>query len=382
MWAGRIGIDEGVLRISCRTRLGDPNSRTLVQGGGATGKSRLELAGNVTFAPERLELTGRDTGSSPVHLRNFSGNNTWTGDAVLLSGGAEYGFESASGKLTITGNVVNRTGNATARTIRLSGGSDGEFAGQFLNDTGTGGLAIRKEGSGKWSFSNPLFSYTGDTFIQAGSLAFASGFSLGNSPNIQIASGATLETIDGSLVLGSSQSLVGAGTVRGNAAGFGSTNTPVVPGTANSAATLAFANNLSLNGGGTIRMDLGDTPAAGGMNDLVEVGGNVAFAGTTTIAITPIAGGLASGTYRLMNYAGSLSGDAANLQLSMLSPIRQTATVDIAAPHQVNLVVTGAAANLVWTGDGTFNSWNVNTSSNWTRGGPTRRVLASRPRNL
>ena len=367
LWAGRIGIDEGVLRISAADALGDPNSRTLVQGGGATGKSRLELAGNVTFAPERLELTGRDTGSSPVHLRNFSDNNIWTGDAVLLAGGAEYGFESASGKLTVTGNVVNRTGNATARTVRFSGVADGEFAGQFLNDTGTGALAIRKEGAGKWSFTNPLFSYAGDTLIQGGSLAFASGFSLGNSPNIQIASSATLETMDGNLILGSSQSLVGAGTVRGNAADFGSTITPDVPGTANSPATLTFANHLSFNGGGTIRMDLGNMPAAGGTSDLVEVGGNLAFAGTTTIAITPVAGGLASGTYRLMNYAGSLSGDASNLQLSMLSPIRQIATVDTAAPHQVNLVVTGAAANLVWTGDGGLNLWDVNTSVNWTR---------------
>ena len=122
LWAGRIGIDAGVLRISAQDAMGDPTSRTLVQGGGTTGKSRLELTGNVTFAPERLELTGRETGSAPVHLSNFAGSNTWTGNAILRTGGAEYGFESAAGKLTITGNVVNETGNATARTVRFAGG--------------------------------------------------------------------------------------------------------------------------------------------------------------------------------------------------------------------------------------------------------------------
>jgi hypothetical protein len=148
LWAGRIGIDAGVLRISAPDALGDPNSRTLVQGGGSTGKSRLELTGNVAFAPERLELTGRDIGSAPVHLSNFGGNNTWTGNAILRTGGAEYGFESAAGKLTVTGNVVNETGNATARTIRFAGAAAGEFAGLFLDNTGTGPLSIRKEGAG------------------------------------------------------------------------------------------------------------------------------------------------------------------------------------------------------------------------------------------
>ena len=367
LWAGRIGIDVGELRISAPDALGDPNSRTLVQGGGATGKSRLELSGGVTFAPERLELVGRETGSSPIHLSNFSGNNTWTGNAVLRTGGAEYGFDAASDRLTITGNVVNETGNATARTIRFSGAAEGEFAGLFLNDTGTGALTIRKEDAGRWTFTNPGFSYAGNTLITGGTLAFGPGISINSSPNIEIAAGASLDLSGGSLDRGPDQTLTGAGRIVGHVSNFGGVISPDIPSLANSPATLTFANGLTLNGG-TVRFDLSNTVTpGGGVNDLVQVIGDLMLSGNTEIGIHPLVGAISNGTYRLFTYSGALTGGASNLRLAF-PPTRQTTTLDTNTANEVNLIVSGSAATLVWRGDGAFNMWDVNLSSNWRNG--------------
>jgi autotransporter-associated beta strand protein len=367
LWAGRIGIDAGVLRISAPHALGDPTSRTLVQGGGATGKSRLELAGDVIFAPERLELTGRDIGSAPVHLSNFGGHNTWTGNAILRTGGAEYGFESAAGNLAIAGNVVNETGNATARTIRFSGAGAGQFVGLFLDDTGTGPLSIRKDGAGIWNIINPGFSYAGDTLITGGTLAFGPGIAIDNSPNIEIAAGAVLDVVPEGLDRVVGQTLTGAGTVQGHVNLFGGTIVPDAPAAANAAATLNVASGLTLSGG-LVRIDLADTTTVGGgVNDLIAVAGNLSLSAPTSIAINPLAGEISNGAYRLFNYTGTLSGNVANLLVDF-PPTRQTTAIDASTLGQVNLLVSGSAANIIWNGDGSFNLWDVNASANWLNG--------------
>jgi autotransporter-associated beta strand protein len=367
LWTGRIGIDVGVLRISAPDALGDPTSRTLVQGGGDTGKSRLELSGSVAFAPERLELSGRDIGTAPVHLRNFSGNNTWTGNAILRAGGAEYGFESAAGKLTITGNVVNETGNATPRTIRFAGTAAGEFAGLFLDNTGTGPLSIRKEGAGVWTVSNPGFTYGGDTLVTGGTLAFAPGISIDNTPNVELASGAVLDIAAEGLDRVIGQTLRGAGTVLGHVNLFGGTLVPDAPASPDSAATLALNSGLTLSGG-SIHFDLADTTTiGGGVNDLIAVAGNLSLSTPTSIAINPLAGEISNGAYRLFNYSGTFSGAATNLVVDF-PPTRQTMAVDASTPGQVNLLVSGSAASIVWNGDGSLNHWDVNASGNWLNG--------------
>jgi autotransporter-associated beta strand protein len=367
LWAGRIGIDVGVLRISAPDALGDPNSRTLVQGGGATGKSRLELSGGVSFAPERLELTGRDIGSAPVHLSNFAGNNTWTGNAVLRTGGAEYGFESAAGTLTITGNVVNETGNATPRTIRFAGSGGGEFAGLFLDGTGTGPLSIRKEGAGTWTVTNTSFGYAGDTLITGGTLAFAPGISIDNSPDVEIAAGAVLDIAMEGLDRVVGQTLTGAGTVLGHVNLFGGTLVPDAPALPDSAATLALGSGLTLSGG-TVHFDLANTTTiGGGVNDLIAIAGNLSLSAPTSIAINPLSGEISNGAYRLFNYSGTLAGNVTNLLVDF-PPTRQTTAIDASTLGQVNLVVSGSAASLVWNGDGSFNLWDVGASANWLNG--------------
>jgi autotransporter-associated beta strand protein len=367
LWAGRIGINSGIVRIYAPNALGDPTSRTLIQTAAGT-TTRLELAGGVTFAPERLEIEGRTTGTSPVHLLNESGSNNWTGNIYLRTGGSEYGFEAAGGELSISGNIINESGNATARIVRFGGAADAAFFGEFQNGSGTGPLTVRKDGIGSWTFTNSAFSHAGDTLVSGGTLAFSSGISINSSPNIQVAPGAILDLSAGSLQRIAGQTLVGGGTILGNVTESGATIRPDVPGMTNSPATLTFADSLVLNGGGTITLDVAnDTTVGAGVNDLIDVGGNLSLSGTTNIVIHPLTGVISNGTYRLFNYGGSLSGGAANLQLTFGST-RQTAAISTATAKQVNLVVNGAAANLVWVGDGIVNSWDVNASMNWRNG--------------
>ena len=369
LWAGRIGIDGGILRASAPDALGDSNSRTLVQGGSFLGTSRLELAGGVTFAPERLELTGRLTGFTPVHLSNFSGNNTWTGPIILNSGGGEYGLDSSAGKLTVTGSITNATGNAEVRTIRFAGAGDGDFAGTFIQGNGptgspsTGPFAVRKEGAGTWTLSNPALTYAGDTLVTGGTLAVAPGISISASPVISITGDATLDLAGGNVDRLPGQSLIVAGTLNANVNDVGGTT---VPGGDNTAGTMTIGNNLNFTGGGTINFDLGAaTTVGGGVNDLIAVNANLTLGGITTLAVNNLNGSLASGTYRLFNYGGALTGGAANLQLAGLAPTRQTLMLNTATAGQVNLDVAGSAANLTWRGDGFFNFWDVNLNSNW-----------------
>ena len=163
------------------------------------------------------------------------------------------------------------------------------------------------------------------------------------------------------------QTLRGAGNVRGQVNIFGGTLVPGMAGS-DSAATLSLGSGLTLSGG-TVRFDLADvTTVGGGLNDLIDVAGNLLLAAPTSIAINPLAGAISNGAYRLFNYGGALSGNPSNLLVDF-PPTRQTTLIDASTPGQVNLQVSGAAASLIWAGDGSSNSWDVSTSANWWNGG-------------
>jgi autotransporter-associated beta strand protein len=82
-----------------------------------------------------------------------------------------------------------------------------------------------------------------------------------------------------------------------------------------------------------------------------------------------LAGGV-PGSYRLINYAGTLSNQANTSvsfapQLQGIGQTRQTLSVSTATAGQVNLVVSGSAGNQTWTGSSS-NQWNINTAPNWS----------------
>ena len=73
-----------------------------------------------------------------------------------------------------------------------------------------------------------------------------------------------------------------------------------------------------------------------------------------------------SGTYTLMTYAGALVGAASNLALSgAIVTSRYNPVLDTSTVGQVNLLLTGSAANLTWSGGVNGNAWNVQDSVNF-----------------
>src|SRR3546814_8507806 len=78
-----------------------------------------------------------------------------------------------------------------------------------------------------------------------------------------------------------------------------------------------IAGGLTLNSGSILNMEFGQADVAGGaLNDLIEVGGDLALDGATINVSVPASGSFGPGIYRMFNYGGDLLND--NLGLCAL----------------------------------------------------------------
>lgn len=143
--------------------------------------------------------------------------------------------------------------------------------------------------------------------------------------------------------------LVGGGTITNAADIF--VQRQLLIGTEWTAATLGLDGNLFLGPYLTVPINLGPDQTPGVGNDFVAVGGNLALDQTTFMPV--FTGPLTPGTYHLMDYAGTLSGEA-----EFANSTRLTLTLDTGTPNHVDLIVSGAPGNLVWSGIG-GNDWNT-----------------------
>ena len=408
-FAGRVDINGGTLVVSNSGALGsggtgDPTEATRTQINGGGGSGQLQLTGNVNIASETLDLNDRNDANTTAHLSNLSGTNTWGGNVNLDTGGGNYTIESQAGTLTISGNIVDVDDvlDETA-TLRLTGAGNGIITGAFEDNDGVArdapvdpgfginaNIAVVKEGSGTWTIGTASTAssdyYQGDTTIVEGTLAVTAG--AGNSgelasPVISVQSDATLDITsfsDYSLQVG--QTLGGGGTVEANTVSYFADGS-LTPG--DSVGTLTINGALDMDGagtGGALNFELSETTTAGsGVNDLIDVNGNVSIDGTGyTINVTPVGAGMASGTYTLID-ADTLSGtstggdftvNVVDSQGNSAGATRQSFAANVnTAADELQLVVSGAAQNKTWTGAISSN-WDVDTSNNWTGGSDQR----------
>ncbi|MGH7953420.1 MAG: hypothetical protein ACREFE_16110, partial [Limisphaerales bacterium] len=162
-----------------------------------------------------------------------------------------------------------------------------------------------------------------------------------------------------------SNELSGAGVFYGNLTmASGST---LVPGGDGGVQPLGFVNDLNLNGA-TLRFDLSDNTSP---SDLINVGGNLTLGATNNVEISPLSGSLDTvNPYTLIAlFGGTLTGDGTYFQV--VGPSAQSRyTFTFSTVSGVQLTVGGnGPANLLWTGDGTANNWDVKTTANWSNGG-------------
>lgn len=413
-FTGQITVREGRLTVNSTNDLGDSTGITRVEG--STGV--VELNGSLNYG-ESFSIASRGGDNFPgadvlAHLRNQTGNNTISG-SVVTTGSSFHNVEVVSG----TSLTFNNTAGSPAvidnpnGTLRFKGDGNTTIgntatpgSGQLIGEgsvlkQGTGTLTVATGSSDTNDFS------TGEWTVEAGTLEVLTGggdagelaarqinvqagavFDIDDfgTYNIQIVSDPD-DTFSTGDEIG--QRFTGSGTII--AQNFrGLEHLRIAPG--DSVGTLNIQGNFTMVTGtptpaGRLSYELGDATTVGGAeNDLIDVTGNLTLSPTAggnrlAVDVVPVEGTLAPGSYRLINYGGSLSGSGTgtNFLVNIVDSddpdtavaygaTRQTFAVSTGTANQVNLVVTGTEATQTWTGtDGTDpNLWDVDTSDNWS----------------
>ena len=301
---------------------------------------------NINIVQGQFGIAGSTTLGNPAYTLNIpsgaylkfysdDGYNASINKQVVLN---DNGYlQNGSGTSTISGSlsVTNSMGGQYCNFI-LSGASL-TVAGTL---TGNGIMFIRS-GAGSLIINGDASAFVGGAQDYAGSLFINNNFGSG-------------------IVTQPAVTLGGTGTVNGLVDDGG----PFFPGGISTGGTFTAAAGLTFEGGASLTMDLTtNLVVGGGTNDLINVTGDLTANGNP-IYINPISGTLADGTYVLMNYSGNLINAFGPVQT--VSPSRYTLALDTSVNHQVRLIVTGTANNLVWNNAGNNAQWDTQSSYNWT----------------
>jgi autotransporter-associated beta strand protein len=374
-YTGGTLVNGGALRLKNSNALGTTTTALNTVTGG-TAASRIELDGSTSALSigNVITLQGRSVATA-AHLENVAGNNAISGDISLAVGGDQYIIQSDADTLTLN-TITNNTASATPRYLTLQGSGSGQVGGIIGNGTGTtGAVNVIKNGTGTWTLS-AANTYTGAATISGGTLSLGTTGSISSSSTaINVNSGAFFDVsgLSTAFTVGSgatAQTLAGSGTVLGSVANgiINGSNGVISPGGDAAAGTLNIQSKLALGSSltSTVKFDLAsnNTPAN---NDLLSVAGDLSIPGTSTFAFNMLNNQLASATYKLISYTGSLlTGGASSIIPTGLGSgtTRQSFALSSAIAHEIDLVVTGSPASLIWKGGLNGNTWD-NTTLNW-----------------
>jgi len=273
------------------------------------GTIRSALVGTSGFI--KTGTAGLTLGSD-ADLSGLSGTVRIDAGAIFLSANstaATWNLNSSSAVLALSSNSsvsVGALSGVAGATFRTAGSTlptasigalniDSNYAGKI-----TGTIAINKVGTGTQTFSGSGNSYTGTTTVSQGTLLLSGAAVISSSPSVEVQSGATLDVsgVNGGVyTFTSTQTLKGAGMVKGNSIVNGSLQPGSSPG------ILSFANNLTLASSTLTTIDLAS--GARGVNfDGINVGGALVYDGSLTLSI---GSALLNGTYNIFDFA-SMSG--------------------------------------------------------------------------
>ncbi len=339
------------------------------------------------FGVNSLQNTALTLGDGiTMFTRTPSGGNTVTLGSLAGTSGAILGGGGGSG--------------GTFTTYSIGGlNTNTEFAGRITSENvlsfgnTAGATNITKVGTGILTLSGTL-DYSpnvaqaipnrrgGVTTIMAGTLALRNGAVLGpgadqttNPTTVDIRAGASLDV--GSTATyqsAANQQIIGTGHIVGNfnlAAGLlapGNTINNPSAGTVTTAisnnpvAGVMTIDNFSVNGTGTIRFDLSNSPT--GTNDQIAVsGGNMT--GTPTLSLNFLSAPT-PGVYTIVNstgtpLTGSLSGWTVGFSGRGTAP-----ALSFSSDQKQVLLTIGASSfgNINWQG-GTDGNWDIQTTANW-----------------
>jgi autotransporter-associated beta strand protein len=283
--------------------------------------------------------------------QNFSGLN-YVAVRTLVTN-VYFGDRDASGLAPLTTNVTLAAGGVTGANAVFQN----RFTPYFLNSSDGTGLYgaynLTMQGTSKLTL-NGTHTYTGNTVVSAGTLVVGAGAAIAGSPLLSVASGATLDAsaVTGGLSLTASQILSGAGTLKGDVAA--PAGAQIIPGTAGTAGTLTFSNNLTLNGQ-TLTFDVGNPSY-----DKLVIAGTVTNNGNTTLLLSQLGAGPIASTNTLLSFAARAGTGTFVLAQSHpnLSLVVNTTNVQLVVTN------SGWPGSLNWKGDGLANVWDL-SATNW-----------------
>ncbi len=323
-------------------------------------EGRVYLDGASAGCTGTVNLIGGGTGR--IAFRSVGGSfNGFNNARVHLDGITVFTSNNSSGNTHAIGSLSGDASSAFAgnynaagaTTLNIGGlGLDSDFDGAIRD--GLSPTHIVKSGGGTLTFGGAN-TYTGATTVSAGTL-LVNG-SLGATA-ATVASGATLA---GDFTTGGPVTLATGSTCAPGAA----------PGEAGAIRIASGGIDIA---GAVLRFDLSGDPASG--NDKIELAG-----GTMTLRAPAAAfdfnltdGRLGAGTYKLIS--GPTSATSApgspGLTHNLPASTRQSFALQRSGGGAtsnafVRLVVTGTAADLIWTGS--TGIWDIANTTPWT-GGP------------
>ena len=360
-------------------------AEAFVLGNNAGGNGTYTMSGgtlNAVLAVSFIGLNGRGTmtidGTAQANLRNVvlgrSSSSTGTlnlsGGTLransLTNGGGTGTFNFSGGTLApfntnatigsaTTNNNTTITLSGTNATISSSGtGGVARTVTIFSQLTGTGAVTFAGNGTNVLRAAN---TYTGSTTVSAGTLALGPSGSIGGSPLITLAAGATLDAGAG-FALASSQTLAGAGTVLSNITVDGA----VSPGVVGIGALTT--SNVTWNAGVAWPYDLGPSASS----DLLAINGaftkgtgsgwafdlqSVGSAGVYTLVTWSAETDFASGDFSANNVPGGLTPtfavNANELTLTLSSGGGGPVLVVTPASHEFGAVEVDETVNFAFT---------------------------------
>ncbi|MGY6555186.1 MAG: hypothetical protein ACXIUM_11775 [Wenzhouxiangella sp.] len=235
--------------------------------------------------------------------------------------------------------IVGEAGNNAELIIRNGGRVDNRGNAAIGGEAGnTGALVLEDAGSVLNNDLDLFVGFEGDGLLDIGT---GSSVNVGGSTTVALAPGSSGELrVNGSFASESGLIVREGGVLSGDGSVQAATQVRggrIAPGS--SAGTLDISGPLDLDDASVLSFEL-DAPgvAGGGVNDLINVGGDLILAGT--LEVTNL-GGMAAGSYTLLTYIGTLTDNT--LSIGAL-PAGFAGTISSATPGQIQLLIESAAA--------------------------------------
>lgn len=245
----------------------------------------------------------------------------WTGGGVSTNTGTVTLTNNAANTAPGTGIITNNNGSTLVLQSVIIG------PGNLLN-TGSGTTLLEN-----------FETYSGNTVVNAGTLALDDLGSITNTPIITLTSGGKLNVsarTDGTFELVAGQILKGSGTVLGNLTeDAGAT---IAPGGA-AVGTLTVTNTATLAGTTVMKVD-----GSAGTNDVINVAQTITYGGTLTVtALTPPIGGQTFRPFSAGTYSGSFA--QTNLPALVQGLSWNTANLNVNGTISVSGTAVGPTTN-------------------------------------